>query len=137
MPGDWFLRPPSYERDLSNTENAHRALELFVANYGDTEFADDARLHFAETTDRLASYELYTAEFYTRRENPRAAALRAEYLIDNYPNAGQVPEALFLQARALIELGDVDQAAVPLRRLVAEFPEHPLTEQAADWLAAI
>ncbi len=137
MPGDWFLRPPSYERDLTDTENAHRALELFLATYGESEFAEDARAHLQETTSRLASYELYSAEFYTRRDNPRAAALRAQFLLDNYPNAEQVPEALFLQGRALIELGDVDQATVPLRRLVTEFPDHPLALEAEEWLATI
>ena len=137
MPGDWFARPPSYERDLSDTENAHQALRLFLSNYGESEFADDARVYLDETTNRLASYELYTAEFYTRRDNPRAAALRAEYLVENYPNAEQVPEALFLHGRALIELGDVDQATAPLRRLVDEFPDHPLSEEASDWLASI
>lgn len=137
MPGDWFLRPPSFERDLSDTENAHRALGLFLANYGDSEFADDARGHLEETTNRLASYELYTAEFYTRRDNPRGAAMRAQYLIDNYPDAEQLPEALFLQARALITLGDVDQATVPLQRLVVEFANHPLAADAAEWLSSL
>lgn len=137
MPGDWFARPPSYERDLTDTENAHRALQLFLATYGESEFAEEARLHLTETTTRLASYELYSAEFYTRRDNPRGAALRAQYLIDNYPTADQVPEALFLQGRALIELGDVDQASVPLRRLVTEFPTHPLAIEAEEWLATI
>ncbi len=134
MPGDWFLRPPSFERDLSDTENAHRALQMFLSTYGDTEFADDANEHLRATTERLASYELYVAEFYTRRENPRGAALRCETLIEQYPEAEQVPSALFLHARALIELGDVDAALVSLRRLIDEYPSHPLTEDAQAWL---
>lgn len=136
MPGDWFLRPPSYERDLTDTENAHRALELFLAAYSDSDFAEDARGHLAVTTDRLASFELYVAEFYTRRGNPRAAAIRAGELLDRYPLAEQVPEALFLHGRALIELGDVEAATISLRRLVAEYPEHALSREAGEWLAA-
>lgn len=134
MPRDFFLRPPSFERDLSDTENAHRALQLFLSAYSETEFADDARVHLAVTTGRLAAYELYVAEFYTRRDNPRAAALRCETLLHEFPDAEQVPNALFLHARSLIELGDVEQAVVSLRRLVDEFPNHALVPQARTWL---
>lgn len=135
MPRDWFLRPPSFERDLSDTENAHRALQLFLSQYGDTEFAEPAREHLAATTDRLAAYELYVAEFYSRRDNPRGAALRCETLLTEYPQAEQVPNALFLLARSLITMGDVEAAVVSLRRLLDEHPAHSLAEDAQEWLA--
>lgn len=134
MPGDWFLRPPSHERDLTETENAHRALELFLTEYADTEFADAAREHLVETTDRLASYELYVAEFYVRADNPRAAARRCDVLMERFPTSTQVPNALFVRARSLIELGDVEAAIVDLNTLVAEYPEHVLTREALQWL---
>lgn len=136
MPGDWFLRPPSYERDLTDTENAHRALELFLGSYPDSEFAAEAREYLATTTRRLASYELYVAEFYARRDNARAAAIRAEGLVRDFPLSEQVPRALFLHARSLIELGDVEAGTISLRRLTDEYPEHPLSREANEWLAA-
>lgn len=135
MPRDWFLRPPSHERDLTETENAHRALELFLAEYPSSEFAEDARGHLTRTVDRLASHELYVAEFYTRQDSPRAAALRCHTLIERYPTAAQVPNALFLLGRSLIDLGDVDAAVETLHRLTSAFPDHPLSDEAAAWLA--
>lgn len=135
MPRDWFLRPPSHERDLTETEYAHRALQLFLQEYPESEFADDAREHLARTVDRLASHELYVAEFYTREGSPRAAALRCETLIERYPTAEQVPNALFLLGRSFIDLGDVDAAIEALGRLTSAFPEHPLSGDAVTWLA--
>ncbi len=134
MPRDWFALPPSYERDLTETESAHRALQLFVGGNTDSEFIEAAQEQLARTTFRLASYELYVAEFYTQRGNPTAAARRAEYLMERYPAATQVPDALFLFARAMLELGDLGAARVALNRLVDEYPESPLAVDAEGYI---
>ncbi|MFT4704941.1 MAG: outer membrane protein assembly factor BamD [Bradymonadia bacterium] len=135
MPNDVFLLPPAHERDLSETENAYRALRVFLSEHGDSPFAGEAEQLLVRTRERLAAYELYTAEFYVRRDNMRGAAQRATFLIDNYPDSVQVPPALFLLGRAMTELGDVVQATSHLQRLVSEYPEHALTVEALDWLA--
>jgi len=134
MPGDWFMMPPSYERELREAESAYQTLGLFLENFGHTEFAEEARYERARILDRLASHELYVAEFYFRRDNARAAASRCEYLLNRYPNASQVPQALFLYARAMLQLGDVDQAVSALRRLRTEFADTELGVRAEEYL---
>jgi len=121
MPNDWFAMPPSHERDLREAQNAYAALRGFIGVYGDTEWADDAREELVVVRDRLAAHELYVAEFYMRDDNPVAAGQRARYLIDNYPEATDVPNALFIYARAMLQLGNTDDAVVALRRLSVEF----------------
>jgi outer membrane protein assembly factor BamD len=135
MPRDFFVLPPSYERDLSETESAYRALRLFLNEYGDSPFAAEANGLLVRTRERLAAYELYVAEFYLNRENPRGAAQRADYLVREYPDSVQVPPALFLYARAMLELGDTPEAIATLERLVSTYADHPLTAQATEWLS--
>jgi outer membrane protein assembly factor BamD len=134
MPRDFFVLPPSYERDLSETESAYRALRLFLNEYGDSPFAAEANGLLVRTRERLAAYELYVAEFYLGLDNPRGAAQRADFLVREYPDSIQVPPALFLYARAMIELGDTPEAITTLQRLIESFGTHPLSEQAAEWL---
>ncbi|MCB9532524.1 MAG: outer membrane protein assembly factor BamD [Myxococcales bacterium] len=136
MPRDVFIKPPAYERDLSDTENAARALEQFLTNYSDSEYAESARTNLARTTERLAGYELYVAEFYTRQHNPRGAAMRCEHLLAEYPLSEEVPRALFLYGRALADLGDIEAARVPLQRLVEEYPDDARVGEATRWLAS-
>jgi outer membrane protein assembly factor BamD len=134
MPRDWFMMPPSYERDLTQVRNAYDSLRSFLATYGDSGFAEDARADLARARDRLAGYELYVAEFYMRDREPEAAARRTEFLWTTYPDATQVPNALFLHARAMLLLGDADRAATSLHQLTTQFPESELGVQAAEYL---
>lgn len=134
MPRDVFVLPPSYERDLSETEGAYRSLRLFLAEHGESPFAAEAEALLAQTRERLAAYELYVAEFYVARDNPRGAAQRAHFLVTEYPDSLQVPPALFVYARAMLELGDVDEARVTLTTLVETYPSHELAIDAQTWL---
>lgn len=134
MPRDWFMMPPSYERDLTQVRNAYDALRSFLVEYGDSGFADDAQADLARARDRLAGYELYVAEYYMRDDEPEAAARRTEYLWTNYPDATQVPNALFLFARAMLILGDADRAAGALHTLTTQFGDTELGHEAADYL---
>lgn len=135
MPGSSILLPPPHERDLSETENAFRAMTLFVEAYPDTPFVGDAEAMLVEARERLANHELYVAEFYIARDNPQGAAQRAEFLLATYPEAEGVPDALFLYARAMVELADTDEAVVTLERLIADFPESERAAAAQEWLA--
>lgn len=135
MPNDWFMMPPSHERDLTDARAAYDALRLFLDAFGDSEYAEEATEAWAEVRDRLAAYELYVAEYYAGRDNPLATATRSAYLLETYPGASQTPRALFLHARAMLALGDVDAAVVSLRRLRDEFPGTELGREAATYLS--
>lgn len=134
MPSDSWFFPPVWELDLVEARNALNSLSAFVDRYGGSaEFGEAARSRLAEVRNRIALHELYVAEYYSRRGNPRAAARRAIGLADTYPQATSAPRALFLFAVAMVELGDVEQAVVALTRLETQYPDHPLTTEASAW----
>lgn len=134
MPRDVFVLPPSYERDLAETESAYRALRLFLSEHPGSPFVGEAERLLIQTRERLAAYELYVAEFYIARDNPRGAAQRASFLATEYPDSVQVPPALFLYARAMLELGDLNEANETLTRLVEQYPNHELAAEARAWM---
>jgi outer membrane protein assembly factor BamD len=133
VPDDWFFLPPAYERELARARDAERELRLFLRRFPNTEFTEQANRFLLLSRRRLADHELYVATFYLERDNPRAAAMRLTYLLQNYSGLGLDPNALFLLARAYVELKDVDRALIALKDLVETHPQHPLTKKALAW----
>ena len=134
MPGDWLLLPPSYERELASARDAQREYEFFLKKYPDSEFTEDARRSLALVKRRLADHEMYVAQFYLKRDNPRATAMRLTYLLDNYSGVGLDAPALFLLARAYLELKDTTRARTALDDLVSNFPDTDLAQEAQNYL---
>lgn len=123
LPGEFFLMPPGHDRDLTQARNAYTALRSFQRVYPDTEFADEVEVDLQRVTQLLTDHEVYVGRWYLRHDNALAAARRARYVLDNYPDAEVIPDALFLFAQSMLEMGDVDQAATALQRLAAEFAD--------------
>lgn len=136
MPQDWFFMPPAYERDLARARDAERELSYYLRNFKASEYAPRAAKLLVIARRRLADHELYVARFYLERDNPRAAALRLTNLLRTYPGLGLDPPALFLLARAYLELGDVDRAVVALGDLIRVHPSSPLAERARRYMRA-
>ena len=134
MPEDWWFLPPGYERDLRRARDAEREIAYFINRFGSNEYTPKARKLLALTRRRLADHELYVAEFYLKRNNPRAAAMRLTYLLQNYSGLGLDPQALFLLARSYIELEDVDKASAALADLIQYHPKSPLAARARVYI---
>lgn len=130
MPTDNIILPPGYERDLARARDAEREMRLFLKRNPNTEYTKDAGRYLLLARRRLADHELYVATFYLTRNNPRAAALRLTYLLKNYTGLGLDPQALFLLARAYLELKDVDKAVVALKDLVSVHPQSEYAQRA-------
>jgi outer membrane protein assembly factor BamD len=96
IPSDWFLVPPSYEKDQGPVIDAQRELTDFLDRYGRTVYAESANKLLAEVIQRLVDHELYVARFYLDRNRPRAAICRLEYVVENYPRAKRDAEVLLL-----------------------------------------
>ncbi len=134
MPGDWWFLPPSYEKDLSRAREAIRELNLFMRHFPDSEYANDASKKLGVARRRMAEHELYVANFYLDRENPRAAANRLTHLLKNYSGVGLDPTALFLLGRAYLQLGEVDKAIDALTDLVEVHPNSEPAKEAKKYL---
>lgn len=134
MPQPFFLKPPTYERELASTRDAERELEFFLKKYPDSEYSPKAKKELALVRRRLADHEMYAAQFYLRKRNPRACAMRLTYLLANYSGVGLDARALFLLARSYLELKDVQKARTALDDLIANFSDDPLARQARNYL---
>jgi len=83
-PSDFFLLPPSYEKDQGPVRQALEALNRFVNGYPKSEYIPKAKALISDCRELLAAHERYVAEFYVKNEQWKGAAQRYMTLADTY-----------------------------------------------------
>ena len=121
MPGDWFLVPPSYEKDQTAVRDAFRELSDFIDKYPDSKYMGDVRKLRREVMARLIEHEVYVARFYLDGGHPRAAILRIESALRRFPESGREAELLLVLGQTHLEMGNVLKAQQTFQRVVKEF----------------
>jgi outer membrane protein assembly factor BamD len=124
-PSDFWLLPPSYEKDQTPIRSALDALQRFVISYPKSEFVPRARDLIDVCRERLAAHDRYVADFYWKRNAWKGAAGRFLSLADTYGdlNGGRLRgEALWRAGEAYRNLGDKGSERKALQRLVQEAP---------------
>jgi outer membrane protein assembly factor BamD len=135
MPSDFFILPPSEEKDQTSTEAAMLAFQQFLKSFPDSKYRTQARRHYQEALGQLAAHELFVARFYLGRNKPKGAIFRLEYLIKRYPDAGVQPEVMFLLGRTYLGLKEPKKALLAFQALVAKHPEDFNAKKARRYLA--
>lgn len=126
----------SPDRDPTHTREAIRWLNVLIENYPDSAFASEAAEKKSNARKKLAEREIYIGEFYTKRENYKAAAERFKVVVDEYDDTNKLEEALFLLGKSYLEMDEVNLARETLER-VADESEAEYRDDAAELLAEI
>jgi len=93
-----------------------------LQRYPDSPYAADARQRMVFLRNRLATYEVFVANYYFRRGAYVAALDRARYAIENYDGAPDIKQALELSRDAYLHMGMKDQADRTSAVLALNFP---------------
>jgi outer membrane protein assembly factor BamD len=136
IPSDFFLLPPSTEKDQTEVQSALRTLNEFARQYPESKYLPEAKEKIEVTRRRLAEHELYVAAFYARRERWKAVVQRLEGLLKNYPGTAIEEEALFDLHEAYTKLNDADNARQTLQRVIERLPGTPAAERARRMLGS-
>jgi len=121
MPDDFFLLPPSYEKDQSAVRDALRELDRAREKYPDSEYAKPAQEYRREVLRRLIAHEVYVARFYLDRGHPQAAILRIEAALRRYPDSGQEGELMLALGETHLEMGNAARAKQVFERVKNQF----------------
>ena len=89
----WFNADLS-ERPPIDARKSFQAFQTLLQRFPNSEYADDSRQRMIFLRNRLASYEVYVAEYYLKRGAYVGAINRAKYTIENYDGAPQIKRAL-------------------------------------------
>jgi len=113
------------DRDQSAAIEAFNDFDELTRRFPDSRYAPDARQRMVFLRNNLAQYEVDVARYYLRRKAYVAAANRARYLLETYPDSPEAGSALEVMHTAYTELGMQDLADDALRVLELNFPDHP------------
>jgi len=115
-------------RDLQAPQQAYNDFNTVATRYPNSRFASDARQRMVFLRNEFARFELNTGLYYLRRGAWVAAADRATYLLETYPQSTYQNDAVALLAESYTRLGNTALAADAKRVLEQNDPQHP-------WLA--
>jgi outer membrane protein assembly factor BamD len=112
------------DRDQSTALDAFNDFSELIRRFPDSRFVPDARQRMVFLRNNLAAYELIVAEYYLRRKAYIAAANRARYTLEVFPNTPQTPGALIVLHKAYTELNLPELANGSMAVLALNFPDN-------------
>lgn len=115
-------------RELDTPNQAYADFARVVQNYPNSRYAADARQRMVALRNLFARHEADVALYYLRRGAWVAAASRAKYLLETYPQSEFQNDAVAILAAAYTELGNEALAADARRVLEQNAPDHPYLE---------
>jgi len=123
VPSDFFILPPSTEKDQVEVKAALVAINDFLNAFSQSEFVPEAKKVQTDVKKRLAEHELYVAEFYAKRERWPAVINRLQNVVKNYTGTGYEEKVFFGLYDAYRQIKDEPRAREMLAMYVAKFPE--------------
>src|SRR5574340_63360 len=110
------------ERDPKAARDSFEAFKELVTRFPASKYAADASARMNYLVNALASYEVHAARYYIKRGAHVAAANRAQYVLQHYPQTPATEEALALMVISYQALGLTDLRDDAARVLKANFP---------------
>ena len=137
LSGDFWMFPPSFEKDQSSTEDAANELKSFLDKYPDSKYRNDAKDILKKVGKRLADHEWYVAKYYWDKGKPMGTVLRLRRLLERFRGVGYDEDALWLLGRAYVAVDMKDRARLTWNELVTKFPNSVHTPEAKTGLATL
>ena len=120
------------ERDPKAARAAFDAFRELVTRYPNSKYTPDAHKRLNYLVNAMASLEVHVARYYMRRGAYVAAANRAQYALQTYPQAPSIEEALMILVHAYDKMGMNDLRDDADRVMRKNFPSSRLYKDGWD-----
>lgn len=131
-----FVPTDMTKRDAGPALQSFEDFRQLLYRFPDSTYAPDARARMIYLRARLARHEVNVANYYFRRGAWLAAANRGRYVVENFPGAEAVPDALAVMVQGYRLLGMDDLAQDALAVLHANHPRHPALDAQGNFIDA-
>lgn len=125
----WTL--DSSRRDLATPLQAFNDFKIVTDRYPNSRYAADARQRMVALRNLFARHDVDAGLYYLRRGAYVAAADRAKYVLETYPQSEYQNDAVALLGESYTRLGNDALAADARRVLQQNDPSHPWLQ--GDW----
>lgn len=118
----YFRQMDRVDRDQTPTVKALVGFRQLLTEVPGTPYKEDARQKITQCRFQLASRDLAVGLFYLHRGDYRAARGRLERILDEYPDVGLTPKALFYLGETYREEQQAEKAEEYYRQVLATDP---------------
>jgi outer membrane protein assembly factor BamD len=129
------MRAP--QRDQTETKNALREFEAFVARYPNSALLPEVTARLRETRDRLSTSEYEVGRHYYRIRWYPGAIERLTVLLKTDPEYSRRDAVYFTLGETLMRAGREPEALPYFEKLVAEFEQSEHLEDARERIAQL
>ena len=121
---DRFFQSQAFKKDMQPVQAAYTDFATLLSLFPESQYAPDVKQRMIHLRNILADHELVVADYYMRRGAYVAAANRARYVLENYPNTLATPDAIIVLIECNWRLGLETETGNLLRVLALNYPEH-------------
>src|SRR5260221_5767347 len=121
----WLTSPDMTDRDPKASREAFDAFKEVVTRFPESKYAEDSQARMGYLVNALASHEVHVARYYMKRTAYVAAANRAQYAVEHYPQSPAVEEAFFILMHAYDKLRLTGLRDSTQRVLLQNLPQTP------------
>ena len=121
---DNFFKSQAFKRDMAPVQAAYADFAMLLSLFPDSQYSPDVKQRMVHLRNVLADYELVVADYYMRRGAYVAAANRARYVLESYPNTLATPNALIVLIECNWRMGLETETNNLLRVLSLNYPDH-------------
>src|SRR6266540_1192439 len=86
----WLTSPDMTDRDPKASREAFDAFKEVVTRFPESKYAEDSGARMGYLVNALASHEVHVARYYMKRTAYVAAANRAQFAVEHYPQSPAV-----------------------------------------------
>lgn len=120
------------ERDPKALRESFEVFKDLVTRFPDSRYAADSRTRMAYLVNALAKHDVAVAKYYLSRGAYLAAVNRAQNVVQRYPQAPAIEEALMLSIQGYEKMGDATLAEASKRVLEKNFPKNASIAKGGD-----
>jgi outer membrane protein assembly factor BamD len=135
IPSDFFIFPPSTEKDQTSVKDA-RGASRSTSALPELENAEEAKKLLADVLGRLAEHEMGVADFYLDHSRYPAAVNRLTKLIADYPTSALAPRPWSSWPRPTSS-STTGTPPAPPSRSSSRLPDDELKSEAEELLKAL
>jgi outer membrane protein assembly factor BamD len=133
-----FKQMRAAERDQTETRDAIREFQTFIARYPSSSLMPDVQARLREAKDRLGRADLQVGLFYFRQKWYPGSIDRLSALLKNDPEYSSRGEVYFFLAESYMKLKGREAQALPYyEKLVNEFPKNEHLQDAQKRIAEL
>ena len=133
---DRLFTTDASKRDMEPARLAYADFGQLLARYPNSQYAPDTTQRMVYLRNVLARHEIAVADYYLRRAAYVAAANRARYVLEIYPQSEATPDALLVLVEANYKLGLEDESNNALRVLAVNYPTFPAFDESGNLVLA-